>query len=211
MTSNQIRYWEHKETQRHNVSTEKETNRHNVTTENETNRHNVATEFETNRHNVATEGIDLGRLNESIRHNQTTESETNRHNLNTESQGMIDLSIKQQQADEARRHNVASEYTQSLGTLSQIQTNTATQAEKEANANLSTYKAQFQQLENEWYELKNDASLNLSQADIDKIEAQIREIDERITYLPQQNLRDWVDTITGGLTNLAKLIKGVKN
>lgn len=84
MTSNQIRYLEHREQTRHNYEVENETKRSNraneaetyrsnVAREEETYRHNTAYEGETKRHNQAQEYLDLLGINETSRHNRATE------------------------------------------------------------------------------------------------------------------------------------------
>lgn len=164
MTHNQIDYWKHKETQRHNVVSETEENRHNVTTERET-----------AQHNRTTEGIDLGKLNESIRHNQATEGETNRHNLVTEGQTNVslgytgatlgemirhnkvlealqgtDLSIKQGQLDESIRHNVSGENIDRYTAISQ--------------SKLNESRIALNEIQRTWDSLKNSAYVDLTTA-----------------------------------------------
>lgn len=159
MTHNQIEYWKHKETSRHNVAEETETNRHNVTTEQET-----------GRHNRATEGIDLGRLAETKRHNLVTEGQTNvnlgytgqtleemiRHNKALEGLQSVDLNIKQGQLDEQTRHNISSEGISRYTAIS--------------NSQLNKARSDLLQVQREWEGLKNSSSIELTNAQIQQLD-----------------------------------------
>ena len=110
MTQNQIRYAEHRETQRHDLAQEIETNRANLARETETHRSNVANETETNRHNMAME-------TETNRHNKQTEAvawysaeEQARHNRETEAAQKRQDALRQAELLEQQRHNEAMEY-----------------------------------------------------------------------------------------------------
>lgn len=70
MTSNQIAYWNYRETKRHNIETEKESKRHNVSTESIS----LQQLEESKRHNVVSESLGFANLQESHRHNLAQES-----------------------------------------------------------------------------------------------------------------------------------------
>lgn len=192
MTHNQINYWNYVETGRHNVETEKENARHNL-----------ASESETNRHNVATEQIDLGKLNETIRHNKVTEgvsmsqlAEDVRHNLASESLGWGNLS-------ETNRHNQVSEWIDKSDTLSQNQLRESQRALNQANVELA-------QIKTRWESLLRNADLHLSQAQRDKVEAEIAQIQQRVSLGVQGNAQDWLSSISDALGSVGRIISAVK-
>ena len=90
MTSNQIKYAEHRENARHNVVSERQTDR---------------SLDETNRHNVAQETHNVNVLQETRRHNQATESVASEQ----VAQGWANISLGNAQLAEQSRHNVEQE------------------------------------------------------------------------------------------------------
>lgn len=129
MTQNQIAYWNLRESERHNLSTEQESKRHNIVGEKETYRHNITTEGETQRHNVMTENISIADLQERGRHNRATEAETYRHNVETENLGRDTLAETSRHNRETERQGDRSLDIQ-LGNLSEsIRHNKATESE----------------------------------------------------------------------------------
>lgn len=105
MTQNQIRFQEHKETQRHNLATEQlgtdqlaETKRYNTLFTGEQRRHNEATEAAQREANVINQ-----------QHLERADAENKRHNLNTESISRANVSLGYAQLGETSRHNVATE------------------------------------------------------------------------------------------------------
>lgn len=123
MTHNQIDYWNLQEQKRSNVAQEIETQRSNLAREHETNRHNVETEkfnisqlAEQSRSNRVNEALKAQAQNEQARHNVTSEmqeanklQEQQRHSAVSEYQNAIDLNIKNDQLQESKRHNLATE------------------------------------------------------------------------------------------------------
>lgn len=114
MTSNQLRYWELKETIRSNRAKEAETRRSNRATERLTQAYQLgslelrARELsEIQRRNLASEGISLATLAETSRHNVQYEQETKRHNLSNEALTARQLDISQASLNETvRSHKV---------------------------------------------------------------------------------------------------------
>lgn len=191
MTANQINYWNLQETKRHNVRTEDETERHNRMGESI----DLSKLSETERHNRATEGIDLGKLDVE----RFKAAETKRHNQATEGLTGYDLSIQQGIADEAHRHNTASESLQNFTNL--------TDAQYKYNLNeLNTLKGQFQQLENDWYSQKTSTGVQLSQSQINKVEAEIAKIKQEIQLAPKQLTNQQIQSIGSLLRGLSGMI-----
>lgn len=110
MTDIQIKYWDYKEGQRHNLTYETETNRHNFATEQQAARDLV----EVNRHNVVSEGIDA-RNASSNEHNAASNrmnAESNRMNAysnqsNAESNRMNAYSNQRMASASATQANAA--------------------------------------------------------------------------------------------------------
>lgn len=214
MTGNQIRYWEHKETGRHNLATEQETNRHNVETETETRRHNIVGEKETNRHNLATESADISKLAESVRHNKATEDITTAYNTASNAARLSELA-------EATRHNKASEAVQganiALGysqLAEQSRHNMAYEGEvyrhnyemegidrvrNEITSALNESQIDLNQVRSVWEAVKGESGLRLTNSQIAKLDKEYRLLEQQYhntdKYRAQENARDWLTTI----------------
>lgn len=221
MTHNQIEYWKYREGNRHNIVTENETRRHNVVGENI----DLGKLNESIRHNKATESIgwdqnaiERGKLSETQRHNQATEyqglrdldiksasqAEQVRHNQASERLTGTDLNIKAENVQETQRHNVASE-----GIESSRAESYATQAESQAEVNRAN-KA-LTDVQTTWAGLLNSGQLDLTQsqieeidARIDKYAAEIARANSDITRNAFQNANDTARTVFSGIQTLSQ-------
>lgn len=199
MTHNQIDYWKHQETSRHNLADEKETNRHNV-----------VTETETGRHNRATEGIDLGKLQETTRHNLATEgismsqlNELQRHNLAGERIDLGNLNFAYSNLDEISRHNAQQE---GIGWMNAAST-----------ARINEANAAFRDLEASWYNDKSNLERLLGMSDYAKTQAQIEQLRSQVNNLNANTSRTnqeqsyrLADTIINGVGKLTGIISAAK-
>lgn len=123
MTQTQVAYWNYKENQRHNKTSEAEDQRshladeaeramHNRETERETHRHYLATETETARADQANEYIKTEQLNETIRSNIANEGIATQRNAETERSNRANEKINSARSAEERRHNIRTENTE---------------------------------------------------------------------------------------------------
>lgn len=182
MTHNQIEYWKNQESIRHNRTTEVETNRHNVATENI----DISKLGETSRHNRATEGISLASLGETTRHNRATET-IGAQNVNL---GYANVGLGYSQLGETTRHNQATEE--------------LTAQRQEVQNMLDTTRSHLNSIEASWASKLNSSKYNLTQAQIDSFNAQIEQIYQHMNYVPQQNVRDWMNTLSNMVNAAAK-------
>lgn len=210
MTRNQIEYWNLQESKRHNVATEVEINRHNVATEGI----DLGNLQETQRHNYATEGIELGKLGETRRHNVATEGisqfeantrnqqvvENVRHNQAVEGFTGTDLSIRSDTLSETTRHNQATEGIE------------RTKAEAQAEVNRAN--ADLIKVQKEWEALKLRTDLDLTQKQIQEMDArmekyatEIAKLNSDITRNKFQNANQTVQTIINGLTSTSEQVR----
>lgn len=224
MTHNQINYWNYKETNRHNVETERETNRHNVVTEGETHRHNVATEGieigklqETTRHNMVTEHQGYLQITETGRHNLATEGETYRHNVADESNRYYANQIQGAAVAESQRHNVVSEAlnVRDLNIRAQQQSTAQYSAETgrmdaETRRQVADVNNELTRLKTLWENTLNSYGTQLTQSQIKEINSRINQIDTQTHYAPQQNAREWANTITKSIESVTRSISNVK-
>lgn len=127
MTTNQIEYAKHKETQRHNLAVEGETNRANLAKEAETQRYNTLWVGETERSNRANEEIKSQANVINAGHYARQDAETRRSNLANEAikRSQVGLGYAQLGKDyayleEQNRHNQVTE-NQTWGNLFETQ------------------------------------------------------------------------------------------
>lgn len=208
ITRNQIEYWNLQENKRHNITTE----------------------TETKRHNVAGEGIDIGRLQETKRHNLVTEDisyrdleERRRHNLRTEGQTDVSLGIQAGSLAEQKRHNLSTEGLTGVnlnilaGQLGeQIRHNQATEGltalRYDSQNRLDNARAQLTEIQSEWENIRQSLSADLTQTQIDQIDAQIDkyqvEVDKLYSDIMRNNFQN-INSVTRSISDLSSVFKDV--
>lgn len=219
-----------KETNRHNLATEGETYRHNVSSEgidisklNETKRHNVQSEgiesgklAEQQRHNIQTENVDISSLQELGRHNRESEvsdrikanasgtqaaaslfsaQESARHNMANEALQQQDLNIRSDSQSEVVRHNTATENLTSLGTQAQVR--------------LQESQALINEIDSMWRNAQNNANLQLSKAQKDKINNDIAKMHVEMDKMRSDIKRNRFQNVESTSRTLQNLSKGI--
>lgn len=144
MTTNQIEYAKHKETQRHNLATEAELSRSNVARETEQKRYNTLWVGETERSNRANEQIKSQANIINAGHYARQDAETHRSNLANEDikRSQVDLGYAQLSKDyayleEQQRHSMVSE-DQTWGNLFESQRHNLAQETETSTHNRTT-------------------------------------------------------------------------
>lgn len=221
MTSNQIAYFQAKETERHNKVMEAETGRHNVQDERIRTQSNLITEShysrldsETLRHNLATEEqarqqlnlgyaqLDLGnrQLSETTRHNMASESlqlqtlqESFRHNVQTERVAVVN-------ANEAIRHNTETERMQDELNGSNITMNYARASNYNSSTKLNQAKTTTE-----------DTMRDVNKA---KVEAETKKLKKEAKYtgakMVSETARNWADTAHNVVQTVGSVLKMTK-
>lgn len=230
MTRNQIEYLKHQEQARANRAQEALTTRRdeaNISL----NRVNVG---ETQRHNRSTEQIQ-SKYNDTyleyLRQHQTgTREETQRHNLEVERQSLIDLGIRQQQADSGSLQAQAA-LTQAGAAYQQAATRqyeAENAARNQALQRSETYRHNVQQesLSRKSQDLQSrdiavrEGQLSLAQemqpflqstesARAAQLAASASMTGTQESYLPEQNTRQWIGTVTGAVRDVTQAVGNV--
>lgn len=202
MTRNQIDFWNMKEAGRHNKSTETEVARHNKVSE----AVDIGDLSERTRHNKMSEAVDVGNLRELSRHNLATErvadrntiiskfnaAENARHNKASEALTGTDLNIRAGTLQESIRHNVASEGIQ------QQQADTA--------ALIGVADAALKDAQTLWTKIKGSSDLELTDAQIRKIDQEIAKMQNDIRMGKVDRVIDAINAAGNAVGTGAKLL-----
>lgn len=211
MTTQQIEYAKHLETQRHNQVSESQ----EAAKLAETVRYNTASLTETQRANLARESLTHETNAINAVHYQRSDTEARRHNMAYESIQAAQVGLGYAQLSEQQRHNVMGETIAAQQLYEQSRHNTETEAENvrsnKRNEEINSSNASARSLQAQSSFINAISNQSYTNKRLDEIDSNIRVNDARVRDLQNQSGNRTANTIINGVREGRNILEDIFN